>query len=123
MLPMLFVVGLAVVAFIKRCEFLPELCNPAAAADPAAATANSLTWDELVKAGKDLKKDKKRDENTLKASAKLQQMSGGGNNNYVAPPAITTTTPSIYNKSYDITGDLTKTLSSYGAKYTRVAIW
>ena len=70
MLPMLLMLGIAVVAFMKRCEFLPELCNPtpaAAAIPPATATGQPLlTWDDYVKASKEAKKDVDRDDETLK---------------------------------------------------------
>ncbi len=65
--------GIAVVAFMKRCEFLPELCNPAASGiPPATATGYPLlTWEDYKKAGKAGKRDAERDAETLKVADRI----------------------------------------------------
>jgi hypothetical protein len=82
MLPMLLVIGLAVVAFIKRCEFLPELCNPSAAAlpPPTLTTATQYlpgpTWEDYVNAGKRKTKDDNLAKETLEAAKKIAERTG-----------------------------------------------
>ena len=80
MLPMLLVIGLAVVAFMKRCELLPELCNPsqqASAIPPATASGAPLvTWEDYKKAAKEAQKDKKRDDETQKVAQDFTRRTG-----------------------------------------------
>jgi hypothetical protein len=117
MLPMLLVIGLAVVAFIKRCDFLPELCNPSVSATPPPATATGaplLTWEDYKKAAKEQKKDSDRVDETQKAARNIEKWTGRS----------TPTAPFPTSSPSSGTGDIDALVRSKTmpvSKYSRVA--